>query len=52
MRRFLPILFLLIASAVLAGDYVLIVYSEPLSQVFVNGNYVGTVDVTGQMILR
>jgi hypothetical protein len=51
MRKFLPILFLLIASAVLAGDYVLIVYSEPLSQVFVNGNYVGTVDVTGQMIL-
>ncbi|AJG40057.1 MULTISPECIES: FlgD immunoglobulin-like domain containing protein [Thermotoga] len=50
MRKLLPI-FLVLAATVMAGNYVLVVYSEPLSQVFINGNYVGTVDVTGQMVL-
>ncbi|PLV56842.1 FlgD immunoglobulin-like domain containing protein [Thermotoga sp. SG1] len=50
MRKFLPI-FLILAATVMAGNYVLVVYSEPLSQVFINGNYVGTVDVTGQLVL-
>ncbi|MCD6551593.1 FlgD immunoglobulin-like domain containing protein [Thermotoga sp.] len=50
MRKFLPV-FLLLTATVMASNYVLIVYSEPLSQVFINGNYVGTVDVTGQLVL-
>ncbi|PLV59425.1 FlgD immunoglobulin-like domain containing protein [Thermotoga sp. KOL6] len=40
---------LAIATVASASNYVLIVYSEPFSQVFVNGEYVGMVDITGKI---